>query len=123
MPELLVFGFIFVLLLGVGQMWRRAHGVGRSEDPATLDVQNHVGDETQPNAPRCDIGRDPRCRNQAAGWWVLPVGRIALCEDDKLDLADQGVSIGAHEWKPLHPDPVQFAIDRRLSAMAAGYFG
>lgn len=76
------------------------------------------------NEPRCDMGR-PRCRNQAAGFWRINDSgkRIALCDDDRQDIEDQGITLIPGEWEPLHPDPVRVATADRLARMAAGYFG
>lgn len=76
------------------------------------------------NEPRCDMGlTGSRCRNQAAGHWIIADKRIALCEDDRLTLLDQRIDVDEDGWEPLHPDPVQFRIASRLERMAQGAFG
>ena len=78
------------------------------------------------NEPRCDSKSGPdggRCLNQASGYWLLHSRRIALCDDDRRELADQGLTIRWDEWEPLHPHPVQAAIDRRVELMRQGAFG
>lgn len=83
------------------------------------------------NDPRCELMSGPdgrQCLNQAAGFWLIgdpPSRRVALCEDDRTALDEQGDGREpiTKDWEPLHPDPVRFATERRLAHMAAGYFG
>lgn len=78
------------------------------------------------NEPRCELLSAPdggRCHNQASGtWWATPPRPVLLCDDCRRGLEDQPAGI-TEPWEPLHPHPVQAAIERRLAATAAGYFG
>lgn len=76
------------------------------------------------NDPRCDLLLGPekrQCLNQAAGFMLYP-RRIALCDDHRLDLESQAEGI-TEPWEPLHPAPMQQAIERRVELAREGYFG
>ena len=81
------------------------------------------------NEPRCESMSRPdggQCRNQAAGHWPIQGTKrvIPLCDDCRLSLDEQGKGRTIVEpWEPLHPDPVQSAIARRLELMRQGAFG
>lgn len=83
------------------------------------------------NEPRCQVDKDPQCRNQAAGYMIVGEERLPICEDDWLDIFgphDAPDPLAAHViggigWEPLLPDPERAAIDRRLIALGQGAFG
>ena len=76
-----------------------------------------------PNAPRCQVG-NPQCRSQAAGFLTIGEERVAICEDDWIDIGmhdgEAGDPLAAWvegntSWQPLLPDLARAGITRRLA--------